>query len=186
MPPEKEGRRESVSCGDGRGGRGTGKDPSPRPGDLDPCVGDEAVAYLSMPEVQVRACSQRAAPILKCYAARLHLQSCIQAFPAMLPSAQCVGVGRRRPGNRRRRGSGPADRACVRLQEALHANTTGLPYPYDSCGIRGLEYDRCHVFPPPANKVPVRRVWTVIRDISTPPVSVRHLFVGDRACFIRS
>jgi len=41
--------------------------------------------------------------------------------------------------------SGPADRACVRLQEALHANTTGLPYPYDSCGIRGLEYDRCHL-----------------------------------------
>ena len=33
-------------------------------------------------------------------------------------------------------------KALCRAQEALHANTTGLPYPYDVCGIRGLEYDR--------------------------------------------
>ena len=37
----------------GRGGSGTGRDPSPRPRDLDPCIGDEAVKYLSMSEVQV-------------------------------------------------------------------------------------------------------------------------------------
>lgn len=37
----------------GRGGSGTGKDPSPRPRDLDPCIQDEAVKYLTMPEVQV-------------------------------------------------------------------------------------------------------------------------------------
>ena len=29
-----------------------------------------------------------------------------------------------------------------RKQEALHANTTGLPYDYDVCGTGGLEYDR--------------------------------------------
>ncbi|KAK9828407.1 hypothetical protein WJX81_005182 [Elliptochloris bilobata] len=69
---------EDVCRYDSKGGRGTGEDPSPRPCDLDPCIGDEAVRYLSMPAVQ----------------------------------------------------------------EALHANTTGLPYPYDVCGIRGLEYDR--------------------------------------------
>ena len=43
----------TVECTVRRGGSGTGRDPSPKPGDLDPCIGDEGVRYLSMPEVQV-------------------------------------------------------------------------------------------------------------------------------------
>lgn len=43
---------------------------------------------------------------------------------------------------------------CCLWQEALHANTTGLPYPYDVCGIRGLEYDRFFPIKPMSETTP--------------------------------
>jgi len=145
LPPvnkivKRKKSKSSRVAGQGRARHRQGPQPAAGgPGPLRRRRGRRLPVYARGPGARV----QLASIIRTCTLAPavLHADVCLRCC-CLRSAMACSGGGW---GTTQGGESGPADRACVRLQEALHANTTGLPYPYDSCGIRGLEYDRCHL-----------------------------------------